>query len=253
MVKSEELLKVDIKKLMPLLKKFGNSKVEYLYVVDVNGKIIKGAKGDEVSVKSIEMPKNKAKTLIAMHNHPRTWTGNLSIGCPFSLEDLYGIQTNGYGAEIVIDNNFIYMIQIPRDGKRYAWSTFVRVIDPILIEEVQRYRKMVLTGKIDLKKYAKDAYHSGTVKMMKRLGWKYQRIPHRLFPIVKKIMFSEEIIPPSELPMWLFENERGYKIIDKYVKKWKSFIKKHPEYKKYDVSMHKRDVEPMFGGGRHWL
>lgn len=253
MAKSEELLKVDIKKLMPLLKKFGNSKIEYLYVVDVNGKIIKGAKGNELSVKAIKMPKNKAKNLILMHNHPRTWTGNLAMATPFSLTDLYGIQTDGFGAEIVIDNNFIYMIQIPPTGKRYAWSTFKRVIEPISNAEVDRYREMVFKGKINLKEYARDAWHSGTVKMMERLGWNYQRIPHKLFPIVKKIMFSEEIIPPSELPIWLFQDERGYKIINKYMKKWDSFIKKHPEYKKYDMSMHNRNSKPMYGGTRHWL
>lgn len=253
MVKNEDLLDVDIKKLMPLLKKFGNSKTEYLYVVNTDGKIIKSAKGNVDSVKSIHMPKNKAKNLIMMHNHPRLWTGNLSVASPFSLEDLYGISTDGFGAEIVIDNNFIYLIQIPSTGKRYAWSTFKRVIEPIEFAEIDRYRNMVLKGKIDLKEYAKNAYHSAMLKMIKRLGWKYQRIPHKLFPVVKKIMFSEEVIPPSELPLWLFEDERGYKIIDKYMKKWESFIKKHPEYKKYDVSMHKRDVEPMFGGGRHWL
>ena len=253
MAKSEEPLKVDVKKLMPLLKKFGNSNVEYLYVVDVEGKVIKSTKGESQQVKSIKTPKNKAKNLIMMHNHPRLWTGNLSIGSPFSLEDLYGIQTDGYGAEIVIDNNFIYMIQIPSTGKRYAWSTFERVIKPILDGEIDRYREMVFKGKIDLKEYAKDAQHSGIVKIMKRLGWKYQRIPHKLFPIVKKIMFSEEIIPPSELPIWLFEDERGYKIINKYMKKWESFIKKHPEYKKYDMSMHNRNSKPMYGGIRHWL
>ena len=226
---------MNLQTLVNILKPINNINQPYIVISDIKGNLI-----DKKMVADVKTNEEfywyigesyfpNHHKLIHIQNHIPRYIGNLYIGTSFANDEIVVAEINKWGLNIVIDNKYVYQLKVPKTSnfggklnEMYEFSnTNVR----------DKWRQMVLYGNITLKHYLENVSNAVLEDLTKRVGWFYRRIEHGF----NSDTIRRVIIPPREMPMWLYEDEkRGWLIINENANRWKILMREYPYLRKYN-------------------
>lgn len=226
---------INLRNYTKLLQTIGDSDEQYIVVCDKDGKkvdyhILTDVSKTEEYYFYIDKPyfQNK-ENLVHISNHSPLYVGNLYIGQPFFLYELILAELGKWSMNLMVDEKYVYVLDTKHTshGGDKIKTVFAEKSEKIKSD----WRNMVCMGNINLKKYLNGVSHAVLSECAKELGWYYARLEHGYYDL----QITHIIIPPREMPRWLYDNEKyGWDIIKENNASWKELMRANPKLRKYN-------------------
>jgi len=226
-----------MKCLLNILKPINNIDQSYTIISDTKGTIIdkkiisNDMANNELYWYAIEPYFENRNVLIHIQNHIPKYIGNLFIGTSFTNDQLIVAEMNKFSLNLAIDKNFLYQMKVPKSSN-YTIDNIYEMYTASDEKIHENWRKLVLYGNISLKYYLENISSAITEDFCKTANWLYRKINHGF----NKEKLQRVIIPPREMPYWLYDDEKhGWKIIEENTNRWKVLMREYPYLRKYDA------------------
>lgn len=236
---------INLRNYTKLLQTIGNSDEQYIVICDKQGKkvdyrILTDVSKTEEYYFYIEQPYFRDKeNLIHISNHAPLYVGNLYIGQPFYLYELVLAELGKWEINIMVDEKYIYILDTKKTT--HGGDEIKRIFHEKLEKTKETWRQMVCMGNIGLKKYLDSVSHAVLLGCAKELGWYYERMEHGYYDL----KINHVIIPPREMPRWLYDDEKyGWDIIKENNALWKELMVANPKLRKYNFDVNAVEYTP---------
>jgi len=224
---------IDILKYINILKVIGNKSDEWGVLASLDGSIVNTYKCNS----DIVFP-NNTSDLVSIVNHVDCFIGNVLVPQPFELRELLIGMHYKWNLNIAIDGNYIYTLKI---GTDYENNYVCDVYDTINKRIKEEWRFNVIRYNLSLHDYITNVNHAVITQVCKKLGWYYSRQPHGFY----KKPISSIVIPPRELPSFIFQSEEGWTYAKNHITRWKKLMSLYPELRKFNFDVTDTDYTPM--------
>lgn len=236
---------INLRNYTKLLQTIGNSEEQYIVVCDKQGKKVDYSILTDISKTEDyyfyidkEYFKNK-ENLVHISNHAPLYVGNLYIGQPYYLYELVLAELGKWHMNIMVDEKYIYLLDTKKTS--YGGDRIKQVFYEKTEKVKEIWRHMVCMGNIGLKKYLDNISHVILSECAEELGWYYERFEHGYFDL----KISHIIIPPVEMPRWLYDDEKyGWDIIKSNMAHWKELMLANPKLRKYNYDINASEYIP---------
>lgn len=226
-----------MRRLLNILKPIGDIDKLYTIMADKEGNVIDkkmisdATTNEEVYWYIKEYYFENRNKLIHIQNHVPKYIGNLFIGTSFTNDELIVAEANKFSLNLAIDKNFLYQLKVPKSSN-YGMNKIYELYTTSDEKIHKNWRKLVLYGNISLKYYLENISGAITEDFCKNANWLYRKINHGF----NREKLQRVIIPPREMPQWLFDDEkRGWPIIEENMNRWKLLMREYPYLRKYDT------------------
>lgn len=229
---------IDISNYIKILNVIGKKNDEWEVIVSSSGEIVSTYKLDAINrTTNIALPDNTFN-YVKLVNHSDVFIGNILVTQPFTLKELLIAMNQNYKLNIIIDGNYIYILKV---GKSYTNDYICNLYNTLSTEIKEEWRFNVIRYNLSLYDYITNVNHAIVNQLCKKLGWYYHRQLHGFY---KKQTVSI-VIPPCELPSFIFQSEEGWVYAKKHIERWKKLIALYPELRKFNFDIAERDYIPM--------
>lgn len=236
---------ITLKNYSRLLQTIGDSDEQYIVICDKDGKkvdykILTDISKTEEYYFYINQPyfQNKSN-LVHISNHSPLYVGNLYIGQPFYLYELILADLGQWLMNVMVDEKYVYLLDTKKSS--HGGDKIKKVFTEKSEKIKSDWRNMVCMGNISLKKYVDGVSHVILTECAKELGWYYERLEHGYYDL----QINHVIVPPREMPRWLYENEKyGWDIIKENNVLWKELMRGNPKLRKYNYDINATDYIP---------
>lgn len=224
---------IDILKYTKLLKIIGKKPEEWVVISSLQGDVVRTYKGNAPDTVTED-----GKTLVKLMNHADVFIGNVLFPQPFYLAELLNAMTNPYNLNIAIDRDYLYVL---KTGTSYEIDYICSLYDSINKAIKEDWRFKVIRYNLSLRDYITNVNNAVVTQLCKKLGWYYHRQLHGFY---KNPMLSV-VIPPRELPSFIFQSEEGWVYAKKHIERWKTLLSLYPELRKFNFDVTADDYIPL--------
>ncbi len=229
---------IDISNYLKILKVIGKKPDEWGVISSLDGAIVNTYKLDTINPEKNIPFINNTSDYVQIVNHSDIFIGNVLVSQPFNLKELLVNMNQRYNLNIAIDGNYLYILKI---GKFHTNDYICNLYNTLSKEIKEEWRFNVIRYNLSLYDYITNVNHAVINQLCKKLGWYYHRQLHGFY---KKQMTSI-VIPPRELPSFIFQSEEGWVYAKKHIERWKKLIALYPELRKFNFDVTDKDYVPM--------